>query len=274
MKPSRAGLPIGVFDSGIGGLTVARALRRALPREDLVYLGDTARVPYGTKSPATVVRFAREDACFLLEQKVKAIVVACNTASAWALPALEREFDLPIFGVIFPGARAAVARSRNGRIGVIGTRATIRSEAYRRAILELAPEAVVLTQACPLLVPLVEEGWTNHLVTATILREYLRQLLDEGVDTLVLGCTHYPLLKPAIRAVAGSEVALIDSAASCSRYVRDRLTALGLLAERRVRKGTFRPFVTDDAAHFGALARRFLGGHVPAAEKAELPTLG
>src|SRR5437762_3510602 len=212
---SDARRPIGIFDSGIGGLTVVRQIHRVLPREDLVYLGDTARVPYGTKSPGTVVRFACEDTQFLVQQKVKAVVVACNTVSAWALPTLEREFDVPIFGVIVPGAQAALKRTRNRRIGIIGTATTVRSQAYSREILARAASARVFARACPLLVPLVEEGWTDRTVTRTILSAYLSPLLRRGIDTLVLGCTHYPLLKKPIRAVAGRDVALVDSAESC-----------------------------------------------------------
>src|ERR1041385_3867144 len=170
-------LPIGIFDSGVGGLTVARQLHRLLPAEDLIYLGDTARVPYGTKSPSTVVRFACEDTQFLLQQNVKAVVVACNTASAWALPMLERRFNIPIFGVIVPGARAALEKTRNRRIGVIATSTTIRSQAYSKAILARCDTAQVFTRACPLLVPLVEEAWTNHKVTDAVLRQYLAPLL-------------------------------------------------------------------------------------------------
>src|SRR5437870_1469037 len=174
-------LPIGIFDSGIGGLTVVRQIHRVLPHEDLVYLGDTARVPYGTKSPGTVVRFACEDTQFLIQQNVKAVVVACNTVSAWALPTLERKFSVPIFGVITPGAQAALKRSRNRRIGVIGTTTTVRSQAYSRAILALDNSAKVFARACPLLVPLVEEGWTMEKVTRTILRAYLAPLLRRGI---------------------------------------------------------------------------------------------
>src|SRR5437667_5262032 len=179
-------LPIGIFDSGIGGLTVARQIHKLMPNEDLVYLGDTARVPYGTKSPATVVRFACEDTQFLLQQNVKAVVVACNTASAWALPTLERNFDVPIFGVILPGAQAALDKTRNRRIGVIGTATTVRSQAYTRTIVERDAAAKVFARACPLLVPLVEEGWTNNRITRAILRVYLAPLLRSGIDTLVL----------------------------------------------------------------------------------------
>lgn len=256
---SRRHLPIGVFDSGVGGLTVVRELRRALPSEDLLYLGDTARVPYGTKSPATVIRFACEDAQFLIEQGVKALVVACNSASAWALPALQRQCrSLPVWDVIVPGANEAVRQTRNRRIGVIGTGATIRSGAYARAIHALDRDAQVWARACPLLVPLVEEGWLNHRVTRLVLRAYLQPLQRRGIDTLVLGCTHYPLLKRAIRAVLGPSIHLVDSARSCARDVRNQLAAAGLLVGRR-RPGTIRPFVTDEAERFAEFARRFLG---------------
>ena len=264
------GLPIGIFDSGIGGLTVVRQVHRALPGEDIVYLGDTARVPYGTKSPGTVVRFACEDTAFLLRQNVKAVIVACNTASAWALPALEKRFQVPIFGVIEPGVGAALEATRNGRIGVIATAATVRSEAYSRGVLARCATARVFARACPLLVPLVEEGWTNHRVTREILGGYLAPFRRHRIDTLILGCTHYPLLKPAIRATLGPGVALIDSAASCARFVRERLGELGLLCPARRRAGFIQPFVTDEPDRFGELAKRFLGVPCEPARKVDL----
>jgi len=270
LHPRRTELPIGVFDSGIGGLTVVRQLHRVLPNEDLVYLGDTARVPYGTKSPGTVIRFACEDTQFLLHQQVKAVVVACNTASAWALPTVERRFELPVFGVIIPGACAALEATRNGRIGVIGTSATIRSQAYSKAILARSDSAQVFARACPLLVPLVEEGWTDHAVTRRVLKEYLGPLLKHRIDTLVLGCTHYPLLKDAIRAVVGGRVSLVDSAESCAQFVRDRLIALKLLRVNRRREGTIQPFVTDEVERFDELAGRFLGHKTEPAWKVDL----
>jgi glutamate racemase len=263
-------LPIGIFDSGIGGLTVARQIHRALPNEDLVYLGDTARVPYGTKSPSTVVRFSCEDTQFLVQQNVKAVVVACNTASAWALPTLEKKFKVPVFGVILPGVRAALDRTRNQRIGVIGTGATIRSKAYSNGLLARCDTAKVFSRACPLLVPLVEEGWTNHRVTRDILREYLAPLRHHRIDTLILGCTHYPLLKPAIRALVGREIALVDSAESCARYVKEQLEQLRLLSTTRRRAGTIQPFVTDEADRFAELAKRFLGAPTEPAWKVDL----
>lgn len=256
MNPS---LPIGIFDSGVGGLTVARQIHKAMPNEDLIYLGDTARVPYGSKSPSTVVRFAIEDTQFLLQQHVKAVVVACNTCSAWALPILEKKFQVPVFGVIVPGVVAALEQSKSKRIGIIGTNATIRSKAYTSGILARCETAKVFAKACPLLVPLVEEGWTNHTVTQTILKDYLRPMLREKMDTLILGCTHYPLLKSAIRKVVGPKVALVDSAESCAQYVRERLEIKRLLNPSTKRTGLIQPFVTDEADRFGEVAERFLG---------------
>ena len=263
-------LPIGIFDSGIGGLTVVRQIHRTLPNENLIYLGDTARVPYGTKSPSTVVRFACEDTQFLMQQNVKAVVVACNTASAWALPALEQKFDVPVFGVIVPGACAALEKTKTQRVGVIGTNATVRSQAYSKAILARCDTAQVFARACPLLVPLVEEGWNGHPVTLRVLREYLTPLLRQRIDTLVLGCTHYPLLKDAIRKVTNGKVTLIDSAETCALYVKDRLGALKLLSSNRRHRGVIQPFVTDEVERFDELAARFLGQKTEPAWKIEL----
>jgi len=262
--------PIGVFDSGVGGLTVVEQIRRALPGEDLVYLGDTARVPYGTKSPSTIVRFACEDTAFLLRQNVKAVVIACNTASAWALAQLNKKFDLPIFGVITPGAQAAASVTRNRRIGVIGTSATIRSQAYTREILARDQRAKVFARACPLLVPLVEEGWVNHAVTHQVLEEYLKPFDKHRIDTLVLGCTHYPLLKPAIRKILEKRVALVDSAEACANYVREQLARSGLLRTERRAAGTLQPFVTDDVGRFEEMAGRFLSSAPKRARRVEL----
>ena len=264
-------LPIGIFDSGIGGLTVVRQIHRVLPHEDLVYLGDTARVPYGSKSPGTVVRFACEDTQFLVGQNVKAVVVACNTVSAWALPTLEQRFSVPIFGVIIPGAHAALNRSRNGRIGVIGTSTTVRSQAYSRAILARDGSARVFARACPLLVPLVEEGWIKSKITRAILRAYLSPMLRRRIDTLVLGCTHYPLLKGVIRGVVGKKIALVDSAESCAQFLSERLDGTKLLARTRRRPGVIRPFVTDEVERFDEMAKRFLGVPTDPAWKVDLP---
>jgi len=262
-------LPIGIFDSGLGGLTVARQIHRVLPEEDLIYLGDTARVPYGTKSPSTVVRFACEDTNFLLQQNVKAVVVACNTCSAWALPMLEKKYSVPVFGVILPGVRAALEKTRTQRIGIIGTSATIRSKAYSNGILARCDTAQTFARACPLLVPLVEEGWTNHRLTRSILREYLEPLRRHKIDTLILGCTHYPLLKTAIRRVIGKNIALVDSAQSCAHYVKERLEHFQLLNQKR-RTGTIQPFVTDEPDRFEDFARRFLGARTEPAWKVDL----
>jgi glutamate racemase len=215
--------PIGVFDSGIGGLTVVAALRSFLPNESIYYLGDTARVPYGGKSPSTVQRYSREIASLLLEGDAKTIIVACNTASALALPVLTSELPVTVTGVIKPGAQAAAAATRNNHIGVIGTRATIKSGAYERAIRELNPHARVTARACPLLVPLIEEGWLQSDVTDKVLMQYLRPLLEAEIDTLVLGCTHYPLLRPAIHRLLGDDVTLVDSAENCAIAVRELL---------------------------------------------------
>ena len=268
-----AELPIGVFDSGIGGLTVVRQLRRVLPQEDLIYLGDTARVPYGTKSPGTVVRFACEDTQFLVDQQVKAVVVACNTASAWALGTLERHYLIPVFGVILPGVRAALARSRNRRIAVIATPATIRSQAYSRGLLARDDGIELIARDCPLLVPLVEEGRTHGAIAEAVVRHYLEPLLARGVDTLVLGCTHYPLLKETIAQVAGDGVALVDSAESCAEYLAERLRQVGLLAMDRRRAGRIQPFVTDETEWFDQQAEQFLGESAEPSSPALLPTV-
>src|SRR5204862_5371950 len=222
--------PIGVFDSGIGGLTVVKGLRDLLPNESISYLGDTARVPYGPKSAETVQRYAIELAEMLIKQNAKALVVACNTVSSVALPALTEKFSVPVIGVIEPGARAALAASRNRHIGVIGTRATIRSGAYEKA-LRAADETVrVSSRACPLLVPLIEEGLLNDAVTDQVIMRYLQPLLADGIDTLVLGCTHYPLLTNAIARAVNGQIVLVDSAQNCGRAVEEMLDRQSLRA--------------------------------------------
>lgn len=254
---SRRSAPIGVFDSGLGGLTVVRALRTLLPNESLIYVGDTARVPYGPKSPETVRRFARQIADWLVAQDVKAIVIACNTATAHALDDLRAHLDLPVIGVIEPGARAAIAPSTAGSIGVIGTSGTVASGAYERAIHALAPSRVVHVHACPLFVPLVEEGWVDHPATRLIVREYLAPLRAAGVDTLVLGCTHYPLLTGAIASEMGPDVRLIDSAEETARETRRLLEGIDLLADPGG-PSTLRVVASDAPERFLALGRRFL----------------
>jgi len=221
--------PIGVFDSGIGGLTVVRQLMARLPREHILYFGDTARVPYGNKSPETVTRFSVENTRFLLRRGIKYLVVACNTASATALPVLQRRFEIPMLGVIEPGVRAALAATRNRRIGVIGTIGTIASGVYERMILALQPDCAVVEAPCPLFVPLAEEGWTEGPVAEQVARVYLEPVIGSGIDTLILGCTHYPLLKEVIRRVCGPGVELIDTAEETVRMARLQLDQLGLL---------------------------------------------
>jgi glutamate racemase len=222
--------PIGVFDSGIGGLTVVSALRTLLPNEAIFYLGDTARVPYGGKSAATVERYSLEIADLLLAENCKAIVVACNTASALALPRLEEMSPVPVIGVIRPGAEAAVAATRNRHVGVIGTRATIKSGAYLRAIQSLDEAVQVTARACPLFVPLIEEGWLQGEITDRVVRQYLTPLVEDGVDSLVLGCTHYPLLRAAIGRFLGESVTLVDSAQNCAAAVAQLLEDENLAA--------------------------------------------
>jgi glutamate racemase len=247
-----------VFDSGVGGLTVFRELRRYLPGEDLVYLGDTARVPYGTKSAPTVCRYAVEAARFLIEQQVKLIVVACNTASAVALELLAREFKVPIVGVIEPGARRALEVSLHGRIGVIGTEGTIRSQAYERAIRRGRPDVSVFTAACPLFVPLAEEGWAEHEIAGIAANEYLSPLLVHDIDSLVLGCTHYPLLKGTLQKVVGDSVILIDSAEETAKTVA-ALLGQEDLRRRRPSHTPPRYFVTDIPDRFKRVGGAFLG---------------
>ena len=224
IQPANQSGPIGVFDSGIGGLTVVAELQRKLPSERILYVGDTARVPYGGKSPETVTRYSREISNLLIEEGAKMIVVACNTASALAVPTISEEYSIPVVGVLEPGALAAVRATRNGRIGVIGTKATIGSEAYSRAIRFFNPRLHVHSIASPLLVPLIEEGLFNDEITEAILHRYLEPLLQKGIDTLVLGCTHYPLLKPIVRKVCGQHITLVDSAENCAVFVQSILT--------------------------------------------------
>jgi len=237
--------PIGVFDSGVGGLTVAAALARAAPAETILYLGDTARLPYGTKSEQTVARYTQTNVDFLLERGVKAVVIACNTASALGLPHLA--CDVPVRGVIEPGARRAAAVSR-GRVGVLATESTVRSGAYAAALARLRPELEVVSQAAPLLVPLIEEGWLDDPVTREVIARYLAPLLARGIDTLVLGCTHYPLVAPLLAAAAGPGVTLVDSAEAVAAEVAAELEGSGLAAERHA--GEDHVYVTDAAERF------------------------
>jgi glutamate racemase len=246
--------PIGVFDSGIGGLTVVKAVRDLLPNESISYLGDTARVPYGPKSPETVQRYAIELADILIKQDAKALVVACNTVSSVALPALMKNFPVPVIGVIEPGAHAALAASRNRRIGVIGTRATIRSGAYEKALRAADPSVKVTSQACPLLVPLIEEGLLNDEVTERMILRYLEPLLADEIDTLVLGCTHYPLLTGAMARVLRRQIMIVDSAQNCARAVEDMLERESLRAAP-LNPGKLHVALTDAADSFLNIAR-------------------
>jgi glutamate racemase len=250
--------PIGVFDSGVGGLTVVAALERRLPGESILYLGDTARLPYGTKSAETVTRYTQRNLDFLSQRGVKAMVVACNTASALALPRLSPH--LPTWGVVEPGSRAAVEHSTTGRIGVIGTESTIRSDAYGEAIRRRRPEAQVFSRSCPLFVPLVEEGWLDDAVVEEVARRYTGALREAKIDTLVLGCTHYPMLRPVLQRVMGPEVGLVDSAETTAEAVAGGLAERGLLAagggttERHL-------CVTDASLPFARVADLILGTH-------------
>lgn len=249
--------PIGVFDSGVGGLTVVAALERRLPGESVLYLGDTARLPYGTKSRATVVRYTRANVDFLLDRGVKAVVLACNTASALALDELVDDAPpVPVWGVVEPGARRALEVTR-GHVGVVATESTIRSDAYGRTLRALAPDLRVTSAACPLFVPLVEEGWPDDPIAEQIAHRYLDPLLAEDIDTLVLGCTHYPLLVPTLRRVVGEDVHLVDSAETVAAVVAADLEREGLLATEHEADSHF--CVTDSGERFGALARRILG---------------
>jgi len=266
-----AHLPIGVFDSGVGGLTVLRALRRALPAEDFLYLGDTARLPYGTKSGATVARYALQTTRVLVDIGVKLLVVACNTASSVALPGLNQAYPgLPVTGVIEPGAAAACEAAPRGRIAVIATGGTVRGAAYQAAILRRLPEATIATRSAQLFVSLAEEGWIDGAIVTDIARRYLDPLMaefpDTGPDCLVLGCTHFPVLAQAIREVLPAGVCCIDSAETTAQCVADELAARGLLRPRGNGAGTVKFFATDDPERFARVGEIFLGEPLSAAD--------
>lgn len=261
--------PIGVFDSGVGGLTVAREIMKQMPKERVVYFGDTARVPYGSKSKETVTRFSWQIVRFLQEQKVKAIVIACNTASAIALPEIEDEIDIPIIGVVKPGAKAASAATRNGKIGVIATDATIHSQIYSRYIKDMRPGAEILGKACPLFVPLVEEGLIEDPVTDEIARRYLSELIETGIDTLIMGCTHYPLLRKTLQKTVGDGVILVDPAYETAKECRQMLSDLNLLNDTEPKLGDnpYRFFVSDEADKFKNIANTILPYGILGAKK-------
>ncbi|MBD5518222.1 MAG: glutamate racemase [Lachnospiraceae bacterium] len=252
--------PIGVFDSGVGGLTVAREIMRQLPNERIVYFGDTARVPYGSKSRETVTKFSRQIVRFLESQQVKAIVVACNTASAYALEELEKEVDIPMIGVVKPGARAALEATKNKKIGVVATEATIHSGIYSRYIEKNDKDVSVLGKACPLFVPLVEEGLWEDPVTDEIARRYLAELIDSGIDTLILGCTHYPMLRSTVAKIMGESVTLVNPAYETARELKQLLEEKDLESEHRPGLGTelYRFFVSDAADKFQRFANSIL----------------
>ena len=269
-----ADLPIGVFDSGVGGLTVVKEIINQMPNERIVYFGDTARVPYGSKSRDTVVRYSRQIVRFLLEQNVKAIAVACNTASAYAIPEIEAECPVPVIGVIRPGAKTAVEGTRNGRIGVIGTRATITSGSYKEYIREIMPGAEVFGQACPLFVPLVEEGLWEDPVTDEIARRYMASLIDRDIDTLIMGCTHYPLIRKTIGRAAGDKVLLVNPAYETARELRKLLESRSLISGHRYELGStvpqYRFYVSDMADQFQKFANSIIKYEILAAEKIDI----
>lgn len=249
--------PIGIFDSGIGGLTVVGRVGKILPNENVVYFGDTARVPYGTKSKETVTRFSVENAEFLMRHDVKLIIIACNTASSLSLEFLKRCFRVPILGVIEPGARAAARYTRTNRIGVIGTSATIASGSYERSITRLRSGKHIFSQSCPLFVPIVEEGWAGTKIARDIASIYLKSLRSKNIDTLILGCTHYPLLKGVIGKIMGEGTRLVDSAEEVAREAKDILEANGLI-NNSGRPGKYKFFVSDEPPRFIRMAEKFL----------------
>ena len=249
--------PLGFFDSGVGGLTVVRAVQELLPAEDILYLGDTARLPYGSKSPETIRQFADEDVRFLIARGVKAIVVACNTATAHALPSLHEKYRIPILGVIEPGVEAVLACPTTERIGIIATRGTIGSHAYQHALALGKTGLMIYGQATPLLVPLIEENWLEHPATRQVLQTYLEPLIAKGIDTLMLACTHYPLLIPVLKELLPTGVRLVDSASTCAEHLKKELTRLDLL-ETAVRQGSLELHLTDLSEEFESLARQFL----------------
>ncbi|GAB2954500.1 glutamate racemase [Aquaspirillum soli] len=262
--------PIGVFDSGIGGLTVVRALMDRLPFEDIVYFGDSARVPYGVKSVATIEDFTRQIAEFLLQREVKALIIACNTMAAVAVEVVKQVAgEVPVLDVIDAGARAAARVTHSGAIGVIATPTTVNSNAYARAIHHLDPDVRVYSQACPLFVPLVEEGWLDHPVTRLTAEEYLKSVLVEDVDTLVLGCTHYPLIKPLLQQVCGDEMTIVDSAVTTAEATARRLSELGLLNPQR-EMPNYHYYVTDIPLRFQSIGERFLGRSIRQLEMVRL----
>ncbi|MBR2258428.1 MAG: glutamate racemase [Blautia sp.] len=263
--------PIGVFDSGIGGLTVAREIMRNLPSEKIVYFGDTARVPYGSKSRDTIIRYSRQIIRFLLSQEVKAIVIACNTASSFALDTVRKEFDLPILGVIDAGAIVAASATHNQRIGVIGTEGTISSRIHERFLKQLDPGLQVFGKACPLFCPLVEEGWLHDEITTHVAERYLSELKGKEIDTLILGCTHYPLIRSTIGAVMGEKVTLVNPAYETALELRDMLNKMNLTCEGEMQEDfPYRFFVSDLAEKFTEFANSILPYDVSVTQKIDI----
>ena len=252
--------PIGVFDSGVGGLTVAREIMRQIPDERIVYFGDTARVPYGSKSPNTIIRYSRQIIRFLRTKNVKAIVVACNTASAFALETIKPELDIPIIGVVKPGAKVAAQTTQNGKIGVIGTEGTIRSEIYTKTIHRENKDAQVMGRACPLFVPLVEEGWIKDPVTVAVAERYLQPFKESDIDTLILGCTHYPLLRSTVREIMGEGVNLVNPAYETAVELRRLLAEQGIANDGKIqnREEKYQFYVSDAAEKFMQFANSIL----------------
>jgi len=261
-------LPIGIFDSGVGGLTVFKEVIGLLPGENIIYLGDTARVPYGTRSPQTIIKYSQEITGFLLRQGIKLLVVACNTSSAVSLPALKKAHDMPVIGVIEPGARRAAEMTQNKRVGVIGTEGTVKSRAYEGAIQKIDPKVTVISRACPLFVPLAEEGWLENEVSRLTAQTYLLPLREEAIDTLVLGCTHYPLLEGTIKEIMGDGVCLVNSAKETAKEVQ-RILEEEKLAAPRGKKGSYKFYVTDNAERFMTVGERFLGRALGSVEEIE-----
>jgi glutamate racemase len=264
--------PIGFFDSGIGGLTVVKSVSQLLPNENIIYFGDTARVPYGSKSNDTVIEYSIQAANFLLRKNIKLLVVACNTASAIALKELRRFLTIPVIGMIEPGAKMAVQTTKNNKIGVIGTRATINNKAYTNELQRLNPKLKIYDSPCPLFVPLAEEGWINSKATELIAKEYLLPLKEKEIDTLILGCTHYPILSQVIQKVVGKKVRLIDSGSPASHLVENYLNGRGLMNNSN-QIGTSEFYVSDIPSKFKEVAEIFLGKKITHIHKVELEEL-
>ncbi|MFI5344136.1 MAG: glutamate racemase [Chlamydiales bacterium] len=258
--------PIGMFDSGVGGLTVMREVMRALPNESIIYMGDTARIPYGNKSPDTIIRYSLENTSFLLNHKIKLLIVACYTASSSALESIRQHFGIPVIGVIEPGAEKAASITKNQRIGVLGTRATIQSKAYQANLFRLLPQSKVISIACPLFVHLVEESFASHSATRLIIQEYLKSLQGEQIDTLLLGCTHYPFLRDQIQQEVGPNVSLVDSGQSCAEAVSSLLKQHQMEAPP-TQQATYDFFVSDDPLKFRELGERLFGMRLPSVKQ-------